>query len=117
MPRVKTGPYRRRKHKKVLKQTKGYRMSYNRSIKRAKEAILHAGEYAFAGRKQKKRQFRTLWIKRINAGLSGIEGAPSYSRFIKALSDKDIKLNRKMLAHLALHEPDTFEQVVKQASK
>lgn len=117
MPRVATGPHRRRKHKKVLKQTKGFRMSNNRLIKRAKEALLHAGEYAFAGRKQKKRQFRTLWIKRINAGLKSTEGAPSYSIFIKQLSDSKIKLNRKILSHLAVHNLPVFDQVVKKSSK
>jgi len=117
MARVSTGPYRRRKHKKILKQTKGFRMSYNRLIKRAKEALLHSGEYAYAGRKQKKRQFRTLWIKRINAGLKGIEGAPSYSQFIKGLSDNNIRLNRKVLSHFAVHNPSIFEQVVKKVSK
>lgn len=117
MARIKTGPTRRRKHKKVLAATKGYRMSYRRLIKRAKEAVLHAGEYAFAGRKQKKRDFKTLWIKRINAGLSSVEGAPSYSVFIKALSNGNVKINRKMLAHLALKEPKAFEQIVAKVSK
>ena len=115
MPRVSTGPYRRRKHKKVLKATKGFRMSYNRLIKRAKEALLHAGEYAYAGRKQKKRQFRTLWIKRINGGLASIEGAPSYSQFVNSLNQKNIKLNRKILALLAVKQPSIFSQIVKQA--
>lgn len=117
MARIKTGPTRRRKHKKVLQATKGYRMSYHRLIKRAKEALLHAGEYAFAGRKQKKRDFRTLWIKRINAGLSTIENAPSYSKFINALDVQNIKINRKMLAHLALKEPKAFESIVAKVSK
>ncbi len=115
--RIKTGPTRRRRHKKVLQATKGYRMSYHRLIKRAKEAILHAGEYAFAGRKRKKRQFRTLWIKRINAGLANVESAPSYSKFINALDTKNIKINRKMLAHLALKESSVFTNIVKTVSK
>lgn len=112
MARIKTGPVRRRKHKKVLQATKGYRMSYRRLIKRAQEAVLHAGEYAFAGRKLKKRDFKSLWIKRINAGLSSIENAPSYSQFIGQLVKKEIKLNRKMLAHLAVKEPQAFKAIV-----
>lgn len=92
-------------------------MSNRRLIKRAKEALLHAGEYAFAGRKQKKRDFKTLWIKRINAGLSSIESAPSYSQFIGLLAKKEIKINRKMLAHLALKEPKSFASIVETASK
>lgn len=73
---------------------------------------LHAGEYSFAGRKQRKRQLRRLWIQRINAALSNLPDAPKYSRFIHRLKQKDIKLNRKMLAYLALKQPKVFKEIV-----
>ena len=78
--RVKTGPTRKRKHKKVLKRTKGFRMTKGRLYKVSKEADLHAGEYAFAGRKLRKRDLRRLWITRINAALS--KSDISYNKFI-----------------------------------
>jgi len=114
MPRVKTGVTRRRRHKKVLKSTKGYRGANHRLYKRAHEAYLHAGQYAYVGRKLRKRDFRKLWIIRINAGLSQIENAPSYSRFIHLLKQNQIALNRKMLAELAMNDFSTFSQVVAQ---
>ena len=114
MPRVKTGVTRRRRHKKVLKSTKGYRGANHRLYKRAHEAYLHAGQYAYVGRKLRKRDFRKLWIIRINAGLSQIENAPSYSRFIHLLKQNQIALNRKMLAELAMNDFNTFSQVVAQ---
>lgn len=117
MPRVKTGTTRLARHKKILKTTKGYRMTKSRLYKVAHEAYLHAGQYAFAGRKKKKGQFRTLWIKRINAGLKSIDSTLRYSKLVKSLSDKKIELNRKMLAYLASKEPKAFEEVVKTASK
>lgn len=115
--RVKTGTTRHARHKKVLTKTKGFRMTKNRLVKAAKEAVLHAGQYSYVGRKQKKRQFRTLWIQRINAALSTIDGAPSYSRFIKALGDKQINLDRKILAKLASENPTAFKAVVDTAAK
>jgi len=92
-------------------------MTYKRLYKRAHEAVLHAGEYAFAGRKHRKGQMRTLWIQRINGGLKNIEGAPSYSRFIKAMSEKKIEVNRKMMAYLASERPTAFENFVKFVQK
>lgn len=109
--RVKTGPYRTRKHKKVLKQAKGMRMSIRKRYKLAKQAQLHAGEYAFHGRKLRKRDFRTLWIQRINAALTPFE--ISYSKFINLLKTQKVGLNRKMLAELALNNPKAFEFIVK----
>ena len=117
MPRVKTGTTRRAHHKKILKTTKGYRMTKSRLYKVAREASLHAGAYAFAGRRKKKGQFRSLWIKRINAGLQTTGSALSYSKFIRALIDQKITLNRKMLAFLAVKQPNTFQTVVKAAVK
>lgn len=117
MARVKTGTTRRRRHKKVLQQTKGYRLTYSKLYKRAHEMLLHAGEYSFAGRKQRKRQLRRLWIQRINAALSNLENDLNYSRFIHALKQKDIKLNRKMLAYLALKQPKVFKKIVDKVQK
>lgn len=108
--RIKTGPYRRRKHKKILRQARGYRMTRHKLLKPASEAVLHAGEYAFAGRKLKKRDFRRLWITRINAGLS--ESGISYSRFISGLKKAKIDIDRKILADLVLSDPQTFKTIV-----
>jgi len=108
--RVKTGPIRKRRHKKILKSTKGYRMTKNRLFKVAKEASLHAGQYAYSGRKLRKRDFRKLWIQRINAALS--ETDFTYSKFIKTLKDNKIELNRKILAHLAVNNPKAFFKIV-----
>jgi large subunit ribosomal protein L20 len=113
--RVKTGPVRRKRHKKVLKRTKGFRMTKARLYKVAKEADLHAGDYAFRGRKERKRQLRTLWIQRINAALN--EHDLKYSRFINLLKKSKIALNRKVLADLAVTDPDTFSQIVKKVKK
>jgi large subunit ribosomal protein L20 len=112
MPRVKSGFTRHRRHKKVLKLTKGFRGTNNRLFKRAKEALLHAGQYAFIGRKLRKRDFRKLWILRINAGLTKTETNLKYSRFIKALKDNKIELNRKMLSELAVIDFSTFKKIV-----
>jgi large subunit ribosomal protein L20 len=108
--RVKTGIVRKRKHKKILKLAKGYRMTKSRLYGVAKEAVLHAGEYAFHGRKLRKRDFRSLWIQRINASLSttGLK----YSHFINKLSKNKIELNRKILADLAVSQPKVFFKIV-----
>ncbi len=112
MSRVKTGTVRRQGHKKVFKLAKGFRMTRNRLYKVAQEAVLHAGQYAYNGRKERKQQMRVTWISRINAALSSMEEAPKYSRFIKALSDKKVTLNRKVLAALATDLPNAFKDVV-----
>lgn len=109
--RVKTGPNRKIKHDKIRDAAKGMRMTINRRVKIAKQAALHAGEYAFHGRKLRKRDFRTLWIQRINAALKPFE--ISYSKFINALKKNKIELNRKMFADLALNNPKVFEFIVK----
>jgi large subunit ribosomal protein L20 len=108
--RVKVGTVRRRKHKKVLKAAKGFWMTRSKRYKVAHEAVMHAGQYAFHGRKLRKRDFRKLWIKRINAALSTFD--IKYSRFIKLMSDKKIILNRKVLSQIALNDPATFEKIV-----
>ena len=117
MPRVKTGTVRRKGHKKVFSLAKGFRMTRNRLYKVASEAVQHAGQYAYNGRKERKQQMRVTWISRINAALSGIAEAPKYSRFIKALSDKKVTLNRKTLATLAVSLPDAFKDVVSFTNK
>ena len=115
MTRVKRGTISHRKHKKILKKAKGYRMSKHRLIKVAKEALLHAGEYAFAGRKLKKRDFRRLWITRISGAVKKL--GLSYSRFINLLKKQNILLDRKILADLIANDPKTFEKIVKEANE
>ncbi len=110
MVRVKGGMITRRRHKKVLKMAKGYWMTRHKQFKKAKEAVLHAGEYAFAGRKLKKRNFRTLWIIRLNAALRTL--GLTYSQFINLLRTKKVGLDRKVLAQIAVEHPKTFEKLV-----
>ncbi len=111
--RVKTGTIRKAKHKKTLKATKGYRLTKSKLYKIAHEAQLHAGQYAYIGRKLKKRDFKKLWISRINAALRNHD--LSYSRFANLLKNTNIILNKKMLANLAVQEPKVFAQIVKKA--
>ncbi|MEK7514192.1 MAG: 50S ribosomal protein L20 [Patescibacteria group bacterium] len=108
--RVKTGTVRHQKHHQLIKSNRGYRMTKNRLYKVAKEASLHAGQYAFHGRKLRKRNFRTLWIQRIKAALFATD--LKYSRFIAALGSKKIVLNRKILAELAVRHQEVFLQLV-----
>ncbi len=117
MPRTKTGTVRRKGHKKVFSLAKGFRMSRNHLYKVASEATIHAGQYAYNGRKERKQTMRVTWISRINAALSGLIEAPKYSAFIKKLSDKKIKLNRKVLAAMAVNLPDAFRDVVSFSDK
>jgi large subunit ribosomal protein L20 len=109
--RVKGGTITKQRHKKTLAKAKGSKMSIRKRFKLAKQAELHAGEYAFHGRKLRKRDMRTLWIQRINAALKQFD--LKYSQFINLLAKKNITLNRKMLADLALNQPKVFEAVVK----
>lgn len=115
MTRVKTGVVRRKGHKKIIKAAKGYRGTRSKLFGRAHEAYLKAGEHAFAGRKLRKRDMRTLWIQRINAALTPFD--ISYSRFIKLLKDKKIELDRKILADIAVSDPKTFDAIVQKAQK
>lgn len=110
MARIKRGLVSKRRHNKLLESTKGYRGTKSKLVKVAQEAALHAGQYAFHGRKRRKRDMRRLWIARIGeaAKAQGI----SYNQFVFALSQKNIKLNRKILAHLVTEEPEIFKQVV-----
>jgi large subunit ribosomal protein L20 len=113
--RVKTGVVRRRKHQKMLKQAKGYWMSRHKLYKKAHEAVLHAGVYAYHGRKQRKRDFRSLWIIRLNAALRS--QGQTYARFIRQLKLAKIELDRKILAELAVNRPAVFAQIVNVAFK
>lgn len=117
MPRVKTGTVRHKGHKKVFALAKGFRMTRNRLYKVASEATIHAGQYAYNGRKERKQTMRITWISRINAALSSIVEAPKYNVFIKKMSDKKIKLNRKVLAALATNLPEAFSNVVSFTTK
>lgn len=117
MSRAKTGFVRSRKHKKILKLAKGFRGANRRLYKRANEAVLHAGDYAYIGRKLRKRDMRKLWIIRIHAGLKTIDQKLQYSRFIANLSKSKVMLNRKMLANLAATDKSTFKSIVDKATK
>jgi large subunit ribosomal protein L20 len=113
MSRVKTGPYRRRHHNKVLKMTKGQFGSRHRLFRRANEAMLKSLWYAYRDRRTRKRDLRRLWIARINAA-ARLNGT-TYSRLIHAMKDSQIALNRKMLADLAMRDPKAFTAVVSEA--
>ena len=115
MTRVKTGVVRRKRHKKILKATKGYKLTRSKLFKRAHEAYIRAGEHAFAGRKIRKREMRKLWIQRVNAALTPLD--ISYSKFVNLLTKKNIQLNRKMLSEIAIKDPKTFGHIVKIAQK
>ncbi len=110
MARVKRGIVSRRKHNKLHDLTKGYRGTKSRLIKTAKEAALHAGAYAYHGRKLKKRDFRSLWITRIGEA-SKKEGI-SYSVFMFKLKQANVLLDRKSLSDLVVNDPSTFKQIV-----
>ncbi len=110
MARVKRGVTSHRKHKKLLELAKGFQGHHSKLIKQAKESTLHSGQYAFAGRKQRRRDMRRLWITQMGIALKN-EGL-SYSKFIADLKAKNILLNRQMLAELAAHDIEAFKKVV-----
>ncbi len=112
MARTKTGTTRKKRHKKILKLAKGYRGTNSRLYKRAKEAVLHAGQYAYVGRKLRKRDFRKLWIVRISAAVKEADPSYNYSRFVRDLKTANVELNRKMLSELAVHDFPAFKTVV-----
>lgn len=114
MARTKTGFARRRAHKKLLSRTKGYRMTKNRLVKVAREADLHAGQYAYAGRRLRRRDFRRLWITRLSAAIKAIDEKLNYSTFISKLKKANILLDRKVLADIALKDEKTFGVIVGQ---
>lgn len=109
--RVKRGTTKQRRHKKVLKLAKGYRMTYSKLYRRAKEAVLHAGQYSYNDRKHRAAQFRREWIKVISAYLAQNQYG-SYSEFIGKLNNNSIIIDRKILASLAVENPKFFDAVV-----
>lgn len=113
MVRIKGGVRTRARHKKILKLAKGFWMTRHKQFKKAKETVLHAGEYAFMGRKLRKRDFRQLWIIRMNAALRNL--GTKYSVFIKKLKDNKIELDRKILSQLAVEHHQVFKKVVEKA--
>jgi large subunit ribosomal protein L20 len=112
MPRVKRGVTAHARHKKILKLAKGYYGARSRVFRVAKQAVIKAGQYAYRDRRQRKRQFRALWIARINAAAR--EGGMSYSRFMDALKKASIELDRKVLADMAVYDKEGFAELVKQ---
>ncbi|CAA0106016.1 50S ribosomal protein L20 [BD1-7 clade bacterium] len=115
MARVKRGVIARRRHKKVLKQAKGYYGARSRVFRVAKQAVIKAGQYAYRDRRQRKRQFRSLWITRINAA-SRANGI-SYSQFINGLKKANITLDRRVLADVAVHDKEAFAAIVSKAKE
>ena len=110
MPRANSTVPRHRRHHKIVKQAKGYYGARKSNFRSAKDAVQKAWQYAYRDRRTNKRNFRRLWIIRINAAVR-LHGL-SYSKFISAMKDKNIELNRKTLAHMAVHDPDGFAEVV-----
>jgi len=113
MPRVKRGVTAHAKHKKVLDEAKGYYGARSKVYRVAKQAVIKAGQYAYRDRRQKKRQFRALWIARINAAarMNGL----SYSRMIDGLNKANVEVDRKMLADIAVHDAAAFAALAEQA--
>jgi large subunit ribosomal protein L20 len=113
MARVKRGVMAGRRHKKILNKAKGYYNARRKVFRTAKQAVIKAGQYAYRDRRQKKRDFRTLWIARINAAAR--EHGLSYSRFIAGLIKAGVTIDRKTLADLAMNEPNAFGAIAAQA--
>ena len=113
MPRVKRGVTAHARHKKVLKEAKGYYGARSKIYRVAKQAVIKAGQYAYRDRRQKKRQFRALWIVRINAGAR--DNGLSYSRMINGLKLAEIEIDRKMLADLAIFDKPAFSALAEKA--
>ncbi|MEM7642799.1 MAG: 50S ribosomal protein L20 [Pseudomonadota bacterium] len=115
MSRVTSGKVTHARHKKVLKAAKGYYGRRSTTFKTATQAVDKANQYATRDRKARKRSFRALWIQRINAAVRAHDAEMSYSRFINALGKAGIEVDRKVLADLAVHEPEAFAAIVEQA--
>ena len=115
MARVKTGRITKKKHKIVLKMAKGYYGAKSVRFRMANQAVMKSLMYAYVGRKNKKRDFRQLWIARINAGARA--NGVNYSTLINGMKKNNITINRKMLAELAVSDPAAFTEVVKEATK
>ena len=115
MSRTKGGTVTHRRHKKVLDAAKGYYGNRSRNFRTATQAVDKANQYATRDRNARKRQFRALWIQRINAAVRAFDETMTYSRFINGLALAGIEVDRKVLADLAIHEPDAFGAIVQQA--
>ena len=115
MSRVKRGVTKHARHRKVIGRAKGYYGRRKNTFRAANQAVERAGQYAYRDRKQKKRNFRALWIQRINAAAR--EHGLTYGRFINGLGKAGVEIDRKMLADLAVHEPDAFKSLVDQAHR
>lgn len=115
MPRVKRGPTARQRRKKVMKLAKGYYGGKSRLYRTANQQVMKSHFYAYRDRRQRKRNFRKLWIARINAAARS--NGLSYSRFINGLKKADVEINRKMLADMAVHDQDGFNRLVQVAKK
>lgn len=113
--RIKRGETKRRSKKKVLSLASGYRMSYSKLYRRAKEAVLHAGQYSYNHRKKRPAQMRSEWIKTIAAALS--ETSLSYSQFVGKMKASNIVIDRKNIAELIVYNPDHFKKIVEEISK
>lgn len=113
MPRIKRGVTARARHKEILSKAKGYRGARSRVLRVAKQAVTKAGQYAYRDRRQRKRQFRALWIVRINAGAR--ENGLSYSRLMNGLKKANIEIDRKVLADMAIFDKTAFSQLAEQA--
>lgn len=111
MARVRNGVVTKQRHKKILKEARGYFGSKHREFKSAKEQLMHAGQYAYRDRRQKKREMRKLWIVRINAACR--EEEISYSKFINGLNKAGVEINRKMLSEIAINDKAAFADLVK----
>mgnify|MGYP000886275451 CR=1 FL=1 len=110
MARVKGGVTAKKRHKRVLKQAKGYYGAKSKLYRPANQAVMKSLDYAYSGRKQRKRDFRKLWISRINAAAR--QNGMNYSTFINGLKKADIEINRKMLSEMAIHDPEGFSKLV-----
>ena len=115
MARVKRSVVGRSRHKKILKKAKGYYGARRKVFRVAKQAVIKAGQYAYRDRRQRKRQFRALWIARINAAARS--NGLSYSRLMNGLKRAGVEIDRKVLADIAVHEPETFEAIAQQAKE
>lgn len=115
MPRIKRGVITRKRHKKILKMAKGYRGSKSKLFRVAKQQVMKSGQYAYTHRKLKKREFRKLWIARINAAARN--NGTSYSRLVHGLKVAGVDINRKMLSEMAIHDPQGFSELAELAKK
>jgi len=115
MPRVTKSVTAKAKHKKVLSATKGHYGARSRLFRTAKQSIIKSLQYAFRDRKNRKRAFRSLWISRINAASRAL--GVSYSKLINGMTTNNIIIDRKILSHIAIHDPSTFEKIVQSANK